>query len=297
VVGELHVGGEGLARSYHGRPDLTAERFIADPILGPAAGRLYRTGDLVRYRGDGMLEYLGRADRQIKLRGFRIELGEIEAVLAEHEEVNDAVVMPVDDGNSLVAYVVPRQKADAKHNGAGDALAERLAGALLARLRARLPDYMVPRNLIVLRQLPQTPNGKIDRQALSALPAAPDRSGSVDRAPRTALEQVVVGIWSEVLDLERVGIDDNFFEIGGHSLLAARLISRVRDRLKLEVPLQSVFRLPTPAQFAAGLLASTDDPTAVEKVAQLIVSLSSLTEAEVKQMLARPEIHAQEVRP
>ncbi len=290
VAGELYVGGEGLALGYHKLPELSAESFIANPIPGAAGTRLYKTGDLVRYRSDGTLEYLGRADHQIKIRGFRIELGEIETVLTEHKDISDAIVTVAvrgGDGDGLVAYVVPKQKPRLNGNGAGHSAWQELTDALRIYLRERLPDYMVPASFVVLQQLPQTPNGKVDRRALPAPDMAHGENNKVYAAPRTPLEQVIVDIWSEVLDVDRVGVDDNFFEIGGHSLLAARFVSRVRDRLKVEVPLQTLFRSPTPALFAASLLAGAANPAGVEKIAILVASLSSLSDEEVKQMLAR----------
>jgi amino acid adenylation domain-containing protein len=300
VAGELYIGGEGLALGYHNLPGLTAESFIANPIPGAAGARLYRTGDLVRYRGDGTLEYLGRADHQIKIRGFRIELGEIEAVLAEHKDISDAVVtvaMRGGESDRLVAYVMPRQNPALNGNGAGQSARQELTNALRAHLRVHLPDYMVPADFVVLRELPQTPNGKVDRHALPLPEASRNDGDKIHAAPRTALEEVLAGIWCEILDVDRVGIDDNFFEIGGHSLLAARLISRVRDRLKVEVPLQTLFRSPTPAQFAVSLLAGAANPSAVERVAKLVASLSNLSDDEVKQMLARPAAIDERVRP
>jgi amino acid adenylation domain-containing protein len=295
VVGELYVGGEGLAIGYHNQPALTAESFIASPIPGAVGRKLYKTGDLVRYRSDGMLEYLGRTDAQIKIRGFRIELGEIEVALAEHKDVSDAIVTVVTragESGHLVAYVVARQKSALNGNGSSAASArQELIDALRTHLRARLPDYMIPTNFIVLAQLAQTENGKIDRRALPSPETAHSGEERVIVEPRSALEEVLVGVWSEVLDIDAVGIDDNFFEIGGHSLLAARLISRVRDRLKVEVPLQTLFRSPTPAQFAASLMNSAN-PTAIEKIAKLVASLSSLSDDEVKEILTRGALTA-----
>ena len=291
VVGELYIGGQGLARGYHDRPALTADSFVANPLPGTPGARLYKTGDLVRYRSDGMLEFLGRTDHQIKIRGFRIEPGEIEAVLAAHKDIGDAVVTVMPRGGEsdhLIAYVAPKQNSAFAANGAGHAARRELTEALRSHLRAHLPDYMVPADFIVLRQLPQAPNGKVDRRALPAPDMVRSEADNAYAAPNTPLEEVIAGIWAEVLDLDRVGIDDNFFEIGGHSLLAARLISRIRDRLKVEVPLQALFRSPTPGQFAANLLASAANPDAVEKVAKLVASLSKLSDAEVRQMLAVP---------
>jgi len=236
VRGELFIGGDGLARGYLGRPDLTAERFVPNPF-GPPGDRLYRTGDLVRCRPDGAVEFLRRRDHQVKIRGFRIELGEVEAALARHEAVADSVVLVRDDGGErrLVAYVVPV---------AGSSLGE---PELRARLKERLPDYMVPSVFVPMDALPLTPNGKIDRSALPK-PAATSRAGGV--APRTPTEQAVARIWCEVLGVEEVGVHDNFFELGGHSLLATRITSRVRAAFSVEVALRTLFEAPTVADLA-----------------------------------------------
>ncbi|MEI9849778.1 MAG: amino acid adenylation domain-containing protein [Sphingomonas sp.] len=282
AVGELYIGGPGLARGYHGRPELTAERFGRDPFSDSDFERLYRTGDLVRHRADGMLEFVGRADSQIKLRGFRIELGEIEAALARDYRVREAVVVLVagEGGEQLVAYIVPH--AAAAEGG-------ELAAQVRADLANRLPEYMVPGRIVALPEFPQLPNGKIDRQALARreVPRG-NAAGDFARAPRTPLEQALVMIWGDILNVEHVGIDDNFFEIGGHSLLAARLISRVRDWLKADVPLQALFRAPTPALFAARVLSDAANPAVVEKAAELILSLSTMSDDEARNLLGKP---------
>ncbi|MFL6289707.1 MAG: amino acid adenylation domain-containing protein [Thermoanaerobaculia bacterium] len=227
VPGELCVGGAGLARGYLGRPDLTAERFVPDPD----GGRLYRTGDLARWRSGGELEFLGRIDHQVKIRGFRIELGEIEAVLAGCPGVREAAVAVRErDGDPvLVAYVVGE-------------------GAFESFLSDRLPAYMVPSAFVVLPGLPLTPNGKVD---LRALPEPVWREGAREEsgAARTPLEETLAGIWSAVLGVE-VGVRDNFFKLGGHSLIATRLLSRVRDAAGVEVPLSALFEAPTVAGLA-----------------------------------------------
>jgi amino acid adenylation domain-containing protein len=238
VPGELYVGGPGVSAGYHNAPERTAERFLPDPFGEEIGGRLYMTGDLARYRPDGVIELLGRVDQQVKVRGFRVEPGEIEAVLASHPGLRQAVVLAREEApgdQRLIAYVVPGPEATP------------FAAELRDFLRAKLPDYLVPAAFVVLDALPRTPNGKIDRRAL---PATDRRGlGSPGRvvAPRTPIEEVLVGIWRDVLGVERVGIDDNFFDLGGHSLLATRVITRVRQALHVEVPLRVLFETPTVA--------------------------------------------------
>ncbi|HEY4574911.1 MAG TPA: phosphopantetheine-binding protein, partial [Thermoanaerobaculia bacterium] len=232
VPGELCTGGEGVARGYLARPALTAERFVPDPWADPwgTGGRLYRTGDVVRWRPDGLLEFLGRRDGQVKVRGFRVELGEVEAALGRHPGVREAAVVARSDRSdgsdrsvgSLVAYV------------AGDTTAEELRQSL----RERLPDYMIPAAFVFLDRLPLTPNGKVDRRALPS----PDPAAAREHvAPANAVEESLAAACAEVLERERVGMRDNFFALGGHSLLATRLVVRLRDRYGLDVPLQTVF--------------------------------------------------------
>jgi amino acid adenylation domain-containing protein len=257
VPGELYIGGDGLARGYHERPDLTAERFIPHPFALPSGSRLYRTGDQVRHLSDGSIEFLGRLDRQLKLRGFRIELGEIEAALSERAGVREATVIALEEPGSdkrLIAYVVVEEQVDFK------------PADLRQHLQERLPDYMIPAAFVLLDSLPLTPNGKVDREALPA----PDRSNEnalADHCERfTPTEELVAGIWSEVLGVELVRLQADFFELGGHSLLATQIISRVRATFGIEVALRQLFEQPQLAEFAAvieqGLQAEEGRPAA-----------------------------------
>ncbi|HSK77697.1 MAG TPA: amino acid adenylation domain-containing protein, partial [Thermoanaerobaculia bacterium] len=239
--GELLIGGAGVTRGYLGRPDLTAERFVPDPFGTEPGARLYRTGDLARLLPDGDLEFRGRADDQVKVRGFRIELGEIEAALRRLPGVRDAVVAAREDGSSgkrLVAYVVP----------AGEK-APPVAG-LRSALKESLPEYMVPAAFVTLEALPVTPSGKVDRRALPAPDSArPDLDASY-AAPKNPVQEVLAEIWSDLLGVDRVGIHDDFFQLGGHSLLVAKLAARVRQAFKVELSLIQVFQSPTVAALA-----------------------------------------------
>ena len=235
VPGELYIGGDGVARGYLNRPELTAERFLADPFV-PGA-RVYRTGDLMKFLPDGNVQYLGRADFQVKLRGFRIELGEIEDVLAKHAAVRQSVVVLRNE--RLVAYVV----------GAVDAAALRL------HARASLPDYMVPSAIVTVDAFPLTPNGKIDRKALPE----PDFEPVSMTAPRTPAEELIAGIWAKVLKLELVSVEANFFELGGHSLAGTQVISRIREAFHVDLPLRALFEAPTVAALAERVTALEHD--------------------------------------
>ncbi|RMV18249.1 Pyoverdine sidechain peptide synthetase IV, D-Asp-L-Ser component, partial [Pseudomonas savastanoi] len=258
VAAELYLGGIGLARGYHNRAALTAERFVPDPF-DEQGGRLYRTGDLARYRDEGVIEYAGRIDHQVKIRGLRIELGEIEASLLEHENVQEAVVVDVDgpSGKQLAAYLV------AEHSG------DNLRDALKVYLKETLPDYMVPTHFVWLASMPLSANGKLDRKALPT----PDTSQLQRQyvAPSTEQEQQMAAIWADVLKVERVGLSDDFFELGGHSLLATQLISRIHTGLGIDIPLRLIFEKPQLNEFiqafaSSGLSLTEDGLSDIEKM-------------------------------
>ncbi|OLF14374.1 hypothetical protein BLA60_04400 [Actinophytocola xinjiangensis] len=240
-TGELFVAGDALARGYLNQPGLTATRFVADPY-GPAGSRMYRTGDLVRVRADGDLEYVGRADHQVKVRGFRVEPGEIEAVLTEHDAVARAVVVAA--GERLVAYVVPEGETPTVRT-------------LRAHLAARLPAHMVPSVFVPLREIPLTANGKLDRAALPAPAAHPGPDG---RSPESPAEELLCDVFAEVLGVRPVWTDSDFFALGGHSLLAARLDGRLHARTGVRLGLRAVFDAPTPAALAVRLAATSAEP-------------------------------------
>jgi amino acid adenylation domain-containing protein len=238
-AGELYIGGSGLARGYAGRPGLTADRFIADPFI-PDGGRLYRTGDRVRWRHEGnggQLEYIERIDQQVKVRGFRVELGEIEGQLLAQRGVREAAVIANENGNGirLVAYVAPHE---------GVALN---ASMLKTALAAVLPDYMLPASFVLLNALPLTPNGKIDRKGLPA----PEQIEQTDyEAPGSDTETMIAEIWAEVLDVPRVGLHNNFFDLGGHSLLLIKVQCKLEERLKTRIAVIDLFRYATVASLA-----------------------------------------------
>ncbi|MFG3052358.1 amino acid adenylation domain-containing protein [Kitasatospora sp. NPDC048239] len=255
--GELSIGGAGLARGYLARPDLTAQAFPPDPYAG---GRMYRTGDRARWRADGQLEYLGRADEQLKLRGYRIEPAEIETALTAHPDVAGAAVV-LRDGRRLLGYAVPRPGAEPK------------PAELREHLALRLPVYMVPDAVVLLDTLPLTANGKLDTAALPAPDGAADGAREYV-APRTDAEQLVTELWQEVLGVPRVGVLDDFFELGGDSLLVTRVAARIRAGVGLDVPIRDVFERPTPAALAARI------------EALLIAEIDALTEEEAAGRLA-----------
>jgi amino acid adenylation domain-containing protein len=328
VPGELYIGGAGLTRGYLGRPALTAERFVPNPFgdagdnvtrrqgdkeisqsaicnlqsaisyrLSAIGYRLYKTGDLARCRPDGMIEFLGRLDQQVKLRGYRIELGEVETVLLQHRAVQEAVVLARADipGDlRLVAYVVPHQGSGVGGQGSGDQAPavlipdpRSLIPDLRAFLTVKLPDYMVPTTFVLLDALPLTPNGKIDRRAL---PAA-DRSGPAPAsryvAPRTPTEAALAEIWADVLHLEQVGVHDDFFDLGGHSLLATQLLFQIRKRFQLDLPLKLLLADGCNIAGLAQVMQERQfEQAAPEELAAMLEALDELSDEEIQDLLA-----------
>jgi amino acid adenylation domain-containing protein len=274
VPGDLCIGGECLAVGYAADPVQTAEKFVPDAFVSEPGGRLYRTGDRARFLADGNLEFLGRLDHQVKIRGFRIELGEIETVLAQHPGIREAVVLARADqlgDRRLVAYMAVREDAPP-------------VSELRDHLRQRLPEYMIPAAWMFLPALPLTANGKVDR---SALPS-PDRSEEPDRIPpRTPSEVALAVLWSEILGLERIGVDDHFFELGGHSLLATQLSARIRTSFSVQMPLRELFMFPTLAEMAARveeLTLAASDPQSIDDLLDLLDNLDEETAARLSQL-------------
>jgi acyl carrier protein len=269
VPGELCISGLGVSRGYWRRSDLTAEKFVADPFRPAGQGRLYRTGDLARWRSDGVLEFLSRLDGQVKVRGFRVELSEIEATLCQHEEVIEAAVTYTrrDRAERVLAahYTTP-----ASRTVRPDQLREFLLH--------RLPDYMIPAKFVPSASLPRTPSGKIDRLALPAcVPASPTTTTEFV-APRSPLEQEISRLWCEVLGLERVGVNDNFFEIGGHSLIAGQLFARLRKMLKIDLPLRQLYERPTIAALAELIISLQLERGDRQRMAALFARVESMSE-------------------
>jgi amino acid adenylation domain-containing protein len=281
VPGELYVGGAGLARSYLDRPALTAERFVPDPFSNNPGSRLYRSGDLARHLPEGDIQYSGRIDHQVKIRGFRIELGEIEAMLAQHDAVREAVVIDREDrpgDKRLVAYVVP-----------GDRQVPTI-GELRDFLGEKLPEYMLPSAFVVLESLPLTRNLKLDRCALPAPEQARPELAGYFVAPRTPLEETLAEIWCEVLGIDKVGVYDNFFDLGGHSLLMTQLASRIRDTFQLELPLRILFDAPTIIEMTTAIATQRiEEEEDTGEIEAMLKELKQLSPEEVKQLLEAQE--------
>ena len=275
VPGELYCAGMGLAKGYWRNDEKTRANFINHPVTGE---RLYKTGDLGRYLPDGTIEFLGRADFQLKIRGYRIEPGEIEAALVQHLAVEASVVKAVGEQRGqerLVAYLISNQEQVPA------------VDELRSFLRQKLPEYMIPSTFVWLDALPLSPNGKIDRQALPEPDTVIPKPEKSFVQPHTSLEKVMAGIWSEVLDVEQIGIYDNFFlDLGGNSLLATQVMAHVRETLQVELPLRHFFESPTVAQQVAVILQDSAQRVKVEAIAQLVLSLAELSDDEVEKMLA-----------
>ena len=256
IPGELFIAGDGVVRGYLNRPELTCERFLDDPFSNPGGARMCRTGDLARFLSDGTVEFLGRMDHQVKIRGYHIELGEIETLLNEHSAIREAVVIAREDvpgDKRLVGYVIP--------NGSQTAS----PAELKEYLKSKLPEYMVPSHIVALDAFPQTPNAKVDRQALPA----PDALGAADPTRREAfappqgeLEATIAGIWREVLKVASVSVTDNFFELGGHSLLMVQVHHKVRGVVDHELAITDMFRFPTVRSLAEHLSGVRGNETA-----------------------------------
>jgi amino acid adenylation domain-containing protein/thioester reductase-like protein len=250
VAGELYIGGIGVGRGYLNSVELTAQKFIPNPFSHELGARLYKTGDLARYLTNGEIEYLGRIDYQVKIRGFRIELGEIETVLSQHEDVQVSCVIVREDNpgdKRLVAYIVTKTGNFSSTNNS------ELISQLRKYLKENLPEYMVPSTFVLLEKLPLTPNGKIDRRALPIPDQTDFNIGTTYIAPRTSVEEQLAKIWAKLLNVKQVGIEDNFFDLGGHSLLLTQLIFQIRQTWKIELPLSSLFAMPTIALLAQSI--------------------------------------------
>jgi len=280
VAGEVYIGGDGLARGYLKRAELTAERFVPNPHSEEAGARLYKTGDVGRYLKDGEIEYLGRKDNQVKLRGYRVELEEVEYALREQKGVKDAVVVMREEEvgeKRLVAYVVMEEGAEVS------------VSRMRAQMKERLPVYMVPSAYAVIEKLPLGPNGKIDRRALPEPDRARREQESTFVAPHNAVEEAIASIFSEVLGVSPVGADDNFFELGGHSLLATQVVSRVRKMFQVDLPLRKFFESPTVAAFAQLLIADEPEHGQAERIATLMKKIESLSTDEVENLLSKKQ--------
>ena len=277
VPGEVHISGNGIARGYFNCPDVTAEKFIPNPLSEQVGSHLYKTGDLARYLLDGNIEFLGRIDHQVKIRGYRIELGEVEAVLSQHPRVQSLAVIAREDElghKRLVAYVVPHPEQSPNTSD------------LRRFLQDKLPEYMMPSAFVLLKNLPLTPNGKVDRFALPLPDTARPDIENTYVAPRTPVEKNLAEIWSEVLRLERVGVHDNFFDLGGHSLLVTQVVSRLRDAFEVDLPLRDLFDKPTIADLAVTIAQQLAQATDSELLTQTFAQLEQLSQEEVQAILA-----------
>jgi amino acid adenylation domain-containing protein len=272
VAGELYIGGPGVARGYLNRADLTAEKFIPDPFSADANDRLYRTGDRARYRRDGQIEFLGRIDNQIKIRGFRVELEEIEQSLRAQSAISDCVVVYEEDAQRLIAYVVAKT---------GETI---WTAALRGSLKESLPSYMVPSMFEVIDALPVTANGKIDRRALPG-PAGRAAADEPSAEPSTPIEEMIASAWREALQVDRLGVHDNFFDVGGHSLLAAKVVSLVRNQMNVDLTIVDLFQAPTISALAELLAPRVAERSARDEFEHLMREIAEMTEAEAQYLL------------
>jgi acyl-coenzyme A synthetase/AMP-(fatty) acid ligase/acyl carrier protein len=273
VVGALFISGAGVARGYVGQEELTAERFVTDPFEAVAGGRMYSTGDLARWLPDGTIEFLGRADEQVKIRGFRVEPAEIEEALRRLPAVREAAVVAREEASGdkrLVGYVVSDGSVSSEQ--------------LHAHVAEWVPDFMVPSAFALLDELPRTPSGKIDRLALPE-PEAAAASAEEFVAPRTPMEEKVAAIWADVLNVQQVGIHDDFFALGGHSLLATQIVAQIRTDFSVELPLHSLFSSPTVESLAAAVLELIGED---EETTRLLDELEGLSDEEAAKLLGEP---------
>ena len=281
VAGELHIAGDGLARGYLHRPELTAEKFIANPFSAVPQSRFYKTGDLARYLPNGNIELLGRIDNQVKIRGFRIELGEIESVLVQHPSIQQAVVLAREDApgdRRLVAYAVATVGANPS------------ADDLRRFLQQKLPDYMAPSAFMFLDSLPLTTNGKLDRKALPTPDPIRPELEKTFTAPTTPVEGILANIWAAVLKLDKVGIHDNFFHLGGHSLLATQIVSRVHSAFGIELPLRRIFESPTVAGIAIIISQYQAEPSSDAALAQMLRDVEAMTDEEAQNKITESSV-------
>ncbi len=277
VVGDLYIGGVSLARGYVNKPALTAEKFLPNPFSEEPGARLYKTGDLARVLTSGEIEFLGRVDHQVKIRGFRVETEEIEAALGLCTFVQESVVLARKDASgadSLVAYVVASDRERATIQRLREFLGE------------TLPAYTIPSAIVLLDAMPLTPNGKVDRNALLARDVERSWSETEFVTPRTAAQKIVAGIWSQVLRVDRIGINDNFFELGGHSLLATQIVIRLREIFRIDLPVGALFDAPTIDGLVNLLAKAWDGPEIVEEIAAAVIEIDQLSAEQVTGLLS-----------
>ena len=280
VTGELYIGGDGIAREYLRRPELTAERFVPNPFSSEPGARLYRTGDLVRHLSDGNIVFLKRMDHQVKVRGFRVELGEIEAALNEYWAISESVVIDNDDlpgGTRLIAYIVPEEGVEPE------------SAQLYAFLKEKIPSYMIPSIFVTLKEIPLTPNGKVNRAELPVPQVSEDGTSANFVAPRSPQEETLAEIWRETLGVAQVGVESNFFDLGGHSLLATRVVTQIRERFGVELPLRVLFESPTIAGLAQHLDAVQVKETQLSRILSMLENVENISEEEVTALLAKTE--------